>query len=384
MRLESYSAGTPLEEFEKALLELNPETASKYREYLNAFCKEMKTIPQRLHDLAFQWSRSDKTAERLSMRKAWVAYYNGLIDRGVHPNTAGTQKNGINKFLEANGLPKINGGNKGVPYRGQDTIRAEEVRRVLGFRMSERLRALVLTLDQSGIRCSDVAQLTVEDFRNAREEVSRGLRFRTWRKPLISKKNKVAIPVCLGPEAIEAIENYIKNRETGHIFLREKGMFHWTTGEDGKRIRTEKRTEKGSPMSRKNMTMTVWSLMKPLREEGLRVSAHSFRKRFLDDWRRDRDLYTGKYIAGKKIPSNDGAYMDIERDYFEKYIEHYFKYISLEQTNTEIEHLRKKVKVLEVAEERARGLEERLKVLEVQAKASRALDKIREKAASPP
>ena len=366
MELESYSAGTPLEEFEKALLELSPETGNRYREYLNAFCEAMNTTPQRLHDLALKWSRSEKTAERLSMRKAWVAYYNGLTDRGVHANTAGTQKNGINKFLEANGLPKINGGNKGVQYRGQDTIRADEVRRVLALPMSERIRALVLTLDQSGIRCSDAAQLTVEDFRNARQEVSKGKKFRTWRTPLISQKTKVAIPVCLGPEAIEAIENYVKHRETGHIFLREKGMFHWTTDEDGERRRTEKRTEKGSPMSRKNMTMAIWSLVRPLREEGLRVSAHSFRKRFLDDWRRDRDLYTGKYIAGKKIPNNDGAYMDIKRDYFEKYITHYFNYICLEKTDTEIDNLNEKVRSLEarlevalVDRDEAASLEER-------------------------
>lgn len=347
LELENFSAGTPMEEFEKALLELDDETAARYRGYLNDFCSQMSTTPQRLHDLALKWSRSDKTAERLSMKKAWIAYYNGLIAEGVHANTAGTKKNGINKFLDANGLPKIRGGNKGVAYRGQDTIRAEEVRRVLGLRMSERLRALVLTLDQSGVRCSDAVQFTVEDFRMARQEIRRGKRFRTWREPLISEKTGIAVPVCLGPEAIEAIENYVKNRQSGHIFLREKGMFHWTPGENGKRIRTGERTEKGSPMSRKNVTMAVWGLVRPLREEGLKVSAHSFRKRFLDDWRRDRDLYTGKYIAGKKINSNDGAYMDIERDYFEKYIAHYFEYISLDQTDTEIEHLNEKIKTLE-------------------------------------
>ena len=97
-------------------------------------------------------------------------------------------------------------------------------------------------------------------------------------------------------------------------------------------------------MSRKNMTMAIWSLVKPLRDEGIKVSAHSFRKRFLNDWRRDRQFLTGKYIAGKKIPQNDDAYVDIERDYFEDYMEHYFKYITLDPVNEELETIKDELK----------------------------------------
>ena len=74
--------------------------------------------------------------------------------------------------------------------------------------------------------------------------------------------------------------------------------------------------------------------MKPLREEGIKVSAHSFRKRFLNDWERARKLNTGKYIAGKKIPHNDSAYLELKSRYFEEYRAHYAEYINLGQKMT--------------------------------------------------
>jgi len=347
MELQSYQAGTPAEEFEKALVALAPDTRSRYRVQLAFFCEEMNTTPQGLFDFALDTYRSEKTADRLAMKKAYIGFYDLLIGRGLHPNTAAAYRHSVNKFLEANGLPKINGGVKTVQYRGVSRIKPEEVKRVLRLRMSDRIFALVLVLDQSGIRCSDVAQLTIEDFKQAKVGHMKNKEFRTWRKPLISQKTGVNVPVTLGPEAIQAIKDYIKNRETGHIFLREKGMFHWTENEKGERIKTTERTEKGSPMSRKNMTMAIWQLMRPLREEGLRVSAHSFRKRFIDGWDQARMLNTGKYIAGKKIPNNDAAYLDIEDRYFEAYMNHYFEYISLEKSDIETENLKKQIQALE-------------------------------------
>ncbi len=359
MELKSYQAGTPEEEFEKALVELVPDTRSRYRGYLETFCEEMNTTPQGLYDFALTTFRSEKTADRLAMKKAWIGFYDAIIKKGVHPNTATNYRKALNKFLEANGLPKINGGVKSVQSRGQARIKPEEVKRVLTLPMSERIRALVLVLDQSGIRCSDVELLTVEDFNLAKAEYMNNKEFRTWRKPLTSQKTGVNIWVTLGPEAITAIKNYIKTRERGPIFLREKGMFHWKADDKGNRIRTTERTEKGSPMSRKNMTMAIWSLVKPLREEGLRVSAHSFRKRFLDGWDQARMLNTGKYIAGKKIPKNDAAYLDIEDRYFEAYMTHYFEYISLEKRDTEIDNMNKKIEELEtrLAAERKNKIE---------------------------
>ncbi|MCW3991061.1 MAG: hypothetical protein NWE88_13425 [Candidatus Bathyarchaeota archaeon] len=347
MELENYKAGTPEEEFEKALVALAPTTRSRYRGYFKAFCEEMNTTPQKLYDFALSTYRSEKTAERLAMKKAWIGFYDSLLAKGVHPNYAAGYRKALNKFLEANGLPKVIGGVKTVQYKGQSRIKPDEVRRVLALPMSERLRALILVLDQSGIRCSDVELLTIEEFKLARTGYMNDKEFRTWRKPMTSQKTGVNIPVCLGPEAIEAIKNYIKTREGGPIFLREKGMFHWTTDDNGDRVKTTGRTEKGSRMDRHNISMSIWSLVKPLREEGLRVSAHSFRKRFLDGWDQARMLNTGKYIAGKKIPNNDSAYLDIEDRYFEAYMTHYFEYISLEKRDTELENLQNRIKELD-------------------------------------
>ena len=359
MDLQKYKAGSPEEEFEKALVELGAETRSRYRKFLMVFCEEMNTTPEGLYQFALDTFRSEKTADRLAIKKAWIGFYDGLLEKGVHKNTATNYKKAINKFLEANGLPKINGGTKSVQYRGQDRITPEEVERVIALPMSERMRAIILTLDQSGQRCSDVAQMKIEDFKKARKEYRNDKEFRTWRVPISSMKTGVNVPVCLGQEAIDAIKNYIKDRETGPIFLREKGMFHWTTNEEGERIKTDKRTEKGSPMSAKNITVAVRNLVKPLQAEGLRVSAHSFRKRFLDGWDQARKMNTGKFIVGKKIPQNDSAYLDIPRRYFEEYMDHYFKYISLDQKGKEIDAHRQRIEELEsqLKEERSKNEE---------------------------
>jgi integrase len=135
----------------------------------------------------------------------------------------------------------------------------------------KRNRAILMLMKDSGLRVSDVANLTAEQYWEA-EEVKNGAseRFRIFEVSDTQKTGDLA-HIHIGPEAVVAIENYLEGRRNGPIFLRMVGG-----RSQGKKI--EPRTDGG--MDPKAITEIYINLKnrRDLKQSYKKISAHSTRK----------------------------------------------------------------------------------------------------------
>ena len=343
MGLQDYVSKTPYEEFELSIKGLSEKTRMGYPMALDEFCKFHGTTPNKLYRFEAENQASKQSSKKLAIRHAFEDFRMHLIkEKGLNPNTAQNYKKALNKFLTANGLnPLTSERGKSIGAKAVKSITKEQIRDVIDYTGTDvRLRAIIYTLKDTGLRVSDLAQLTVEYFNGMRREYDiQGREFRFWSEALTTKKAGVNAYVCLGPESIKALKNYIRRRESGPIFLtivtgKESRMTITKGPRKGERI-IRKGSKAGQPMRKTNITSVVLSATKPLRARGIRITAHSFRKFFLNAWTsKGLDKY-GKLFAGKSLGRNDGAYIAKENGELEKiYIENYDEVLGLEDTRT--------------------------------------------------
>ena len=305
MKLQDSENRTPSERFENALSNLSVDTQKLYRRNLNKFCNSLGTTPDELCTTALKWENSEKLAERGNLSQAVSDYLKKLIDvDGVHPNTASSYKKAINKLLRANHLRPVRIENeKKVDSKGVDMIQPECIRELADLTTTNyRLRALIMTLKDSGLRTSDVVQLSVEDYLSARR--FRDDQFRVyvaWSEPFTTIKNGVNADIRLGPESVECIDKYIGNRKVGRLFTKKNG----------------------EPLKAHTVTTLITNLCKPLRSRGYHVSAHSFRKFFMSTFQANGQLPVGKMIAGKRISATDEPYLHMRSHLDTIYIDVY-------------------------------------------------------------
>jgi len=331
MVLKDYGGGTPLEEFEKSLGRLTPHTARQMRRQLQEFCEFHEEDANRLYDTI-------KTMGGSSLYYAWEDFRKHLIEeKGKHVNTAANYKKALNKFLKVNGLQTVRTerGEK-VDSKGVKHITKLQIEGLLKEGVwKSRSRALTYVASQTGLRISDLALMTVEDFLGSIKHYDeRGREFREWSEPITSQKTGVNAYVVMGPEAIQAIKNYIGTRTTGNIFVNEKAhakVTNMTAGNIGLRLR---------------------DVTKPLRDQGFKITAHSFRKFYLNQWTYKGLKDYGKIASGKRINPSDEAYTEaIENgNLIERYMEFYSE---LWEIHGETSALQEQVKELEAKLERA-------------------------------
>ena len=184
-----------------------------------------------------------------------------------------------------------------------------------------RNRALIAFLKDSGLRPIDVSGLNVENYLKAIEE-SPVPGFAKFRPILTSKKGKKAYP-RVGPEAVEALNRYLKGRKKGPLF-EAKEMIPGT-----KRPKLELKRMSSMDIS------SVFSTLSEGLENGDRVSSYSLRKfhsTSLNAPRPDLDLpalsesYIG-ILQGKERPGTFGPYNQPWETgkLLEEYVRHYPK-----------------------------------------------------------
>jgi len=342
MVLKDYGGGTPLEEFEKSLSRLTPHTARQMRRQLQEFCEFHEEDANRLYDTI-------KTMGGSSLYYAWEDFRKHLIEeKGKHVNTAGNYKKALNKFLKVNGLQivRTERGEK-VDGKGVKHISKLQIAYLLkDWVRKPRSRALTYVASQTGLRISDLALMTVEDFLGSIKHYDeRGREFREWSEPITSQKTGVNAYVVMGPEAVQAIKNYIGTRTTGNIFVNEKA------------------TAKAINMKAGNIGLRLRDVTKPLRDQGFKITAHSFRKFYLNQWTYKGLKDYGKIASGKRINPADEAYTEaIENgNLIEKYMEFYS---DLWEIHGETSALQEQVKELKEKLERASENTEKVSELE--------------------
>ena len=347
MRLENYESETPLEEFKIDIKEFAPRTQKLYLRRLHDFCNWGETTPNDFYDWEHKNQRDPK--RRNDLKHAWSDYRKHLInDRGLHPNTANNFKKPINKFLSVNGLnPLRNGRGEGVDYKGAQHINKDNIKKLLKWAENDtRIRALVMVAKDTGLRVSDLEKLTVDYYKGMRRfEDKHGRQYRYWSDPTTTEKKKVKAKVVMGPEAVDAVKDYIGNRETGALFLKVKTAEEHTVKHHGVEV-IHRASKAGEPMTSVAMTSALKHLAKPYRAQGVKISAHSLRKFFLNRWTSVNMSY-GKLMAGKKLPANDEAYTLADEEIVKKYAQYYDELLAIypfDQQAKEVKNELEKVK----------------------------------------
>ena len=344
---KDYKTGSANEEFEKGLSSLSEGSAKIYRQYFNEFLRWGGSTPAEFYQWVKGLEASVDPRDRRQLTIAYNDFAKSKISEGVSPNTVLSYRKAIHKFLETNELTlkiKKNGGK--TKYRGQKIILLDQARKLVDLASSNlRLRALLMTLKDTGLGVSEVAMLTCEDFHGAREYKDEdGERFKAWSHPLIRDKTGEGCHVHMGPEAVAAIEDYIGSRRIGPIFITSKGQPH--KDEAGNITSEVGFTEKGSPMMSSGITTSIRHHCKVLRNKGYRVSAHSFRKLFETSFDLEGSLNVAKKIMGKAIPATDEPYLQYEDELTKVYMHVYRKRLSLYKESTRIKDLEEEIEEL--------------------------------------
>ncbi len=364
MGLQDFEVNTPLEEFTLSLSGLSEKTQRLYPMALEEFCKFHDITPQELYVWESGNQTSVDTKNKLRMKRAFEKFRQHLIEvKGLNPNTAQNYKKAVNKYLTANGLNPIpSERGKTVGSKSSRSITKDQIREVIDYARTDlRARALIYTMKDCGLRVGDIAQLTVEYFNDMRRKTDeRGNEFRFWSEEYTTQKSKVNAHICLGPESIKALKNYIGTRETGAIFLTittasDNSMVITKGPRRGERI-TRKGSEAGQPMRKTAITNLIINRTNPLRNRKIKVTSQSIRKFFLNAWTsKGLDKY-GKLFAGKSLGRNDGAYVATENGELEKlYVDNYFEILALEDTGVdpaEVEDLKTQIEDLKKFKQR--------------------------------
>jgi len=352
MGFESYEVGSPYEEFLKALKPLSKGTGEIYRSYLNEFLDFNGSTPKAFYEWVKGLEANPDPRSKKQLSVAFNDFAEAKTGEGLHPNTLANYRKAIHKFLDANELSvRIKTDGKKPRYSGQDTITKKQVKKLVDLSATNlRLRALLMTLKDSGLGVSEVAALTVEDYLSAKEITVKDMRFKQWREPIVRAKTGELCEVCLGPEAIAAIEDYLGVRRRGALFITSKGQPH--KDEDGNMDPGEGYTEKGAPITPSAVTSSIRNVAKVLRKKGYKVSAHSFRKLFETSFEIEGKLNTGKIVMGKAVPASDKPYLKLGDNLLTSYAEVYTKHLLLYGESAEIQKL-KDEKDKEIAELRA-------------------------------
>lgn len=278
----------------------------------------------------------------------------------LEPTTARNLSKGVQSFYETFGeRMEVKIKSKDLPqgdYRGQRLIRPDQIQEVVkhgGHRHPYRNVAIAIFLKDTGLRTSDLSLFTVQDWLEAKARIQYnryGESFTRFEPERTRKENIVAEP-HVGPETIQAVEQYLKVERPGAsgeqaLFLDESGKA-LIGGAIGKVV--------------KHM------VNKGLGPEAEKVSCHSFRKLF------ETGLQAGgmpdkwiKYLQGKSrgvySKPEDLQVPDGESKLMTKYMEAYEEIRVYETGN--LRELKEKVEQLEVAAAKADENEARIKLLE--------------------
>ena len=187
-----------------------------------------------------------------------------IRERTLARSSAESYLKGLNGVLEANDLPKI----KLDKYttstpKAKSKIQREQVKEVIMNAGSQRARAIIYLLKDSGLRVGDIVKLEVEDFLNAQViRDDKGREFRKWRNTIVTEKTGADAQIVLGYESVNAIKLHLGDRRTGRILVQVKRGI-------------------GDNLNSKALTSNVRWLCKEVNQKGYNVSAHSFRKLFI-------------------------------------------------------------------------------------------------------
>jgi site-specific recombinase XerD len=246
-------------------------TRLKYRDYFGRFVEFLgKTADQLLAERNADLKQEDPKQQRRieTSLKRFIAH---LRESGNSPATQQVAYAAVRSFFEMHYLPlRMRRGDYPTgESNGQRAATKDAIRRVLSnsakMRDELKVKAIILTLKDSGLRVSDLAALNYGDVADGLEKGDEFISL-----TLVTKKQRTVAKTFLGPESIEALREYLEERRKGtrrippEIMTRNSPLFRTNEGSEVKRL------------SRSGLSSMLAFHFKQLGEK--RLSAHSFRK----------------------------------------------------------------------------------------------------------
>lgn len=277
-----------LEKYERRLQLRAPSTRKNYRHALNKFLRFSGLTKEELLQLA----ETDLGEVELLVGEAMQAD----IDRGNKPTTARLIYKGVRFFMRATGFKNFSLDREDKPrvvYSGSRRTTKDHIREfwdIFNPKFQTRNRAILMFLKDSGLRISDACALDVEHYRAASTPAEG---FRVF-GPTVTQKTGDIAHIHIGPEAVRALDRYLKDRRTEPLFLNQYG----------RRLSPHSMSEIFGKVKRR----------RDLEEDFNNISAHSLRKYhytllpFREDWIRWLEgKATDVYVDGPKVTR---AYID--------------------------------------------------------------------------
>jgi len=202
--------------WEEELQSKSKKTRWIYRHELKRFLERYGWTPKELYEIRKADLESEDTRDHQNIERKVKALMTEMMEGGLSASTARCVAKAISSFLEAQGLD-LNLKAKDKPravYNGQNLALIEDIRimwRDASVRQRERNKALIVVTKDSGLRVSDVSLLNMKDWREARTIETEIGKVKVF-KPKATLKTGDIAHIHLGPESIEAVDEYLKVR----------------------------------------------------------------------------------------------------------------------------------------------------------------------------
>jgi integrase len=192
-------------------------TQGVYRMYFKRFLERWKTTPDELYSMRKEDLESDDTRDHRKTERMVNIQAKEMHEEGLAASTCHTFIKAITFFFRAQGQD-LNMRPRDRPRgasNGQSLALVEHMRQMWDYAPTEtklKTRALIALLKDSGLRVSDVVSLNMDDFLNARRVVHDGEEYVVF-KPHETTKTGALAYIHIGPEAVEALDLYLKERK---------------------------------------------------------------------------------------------------------------------------------------------------------------------------
>lgn len=293
------SMAKAIEYWDKKLKKKAPGTRENYRHHFKRFLDRYGITAEELYEMQREALAAEDPRESDAVVDMVIGLMRELQDQGKAPGTATGVAKAVKSFLDANKLAfEVSRDDMPVNvHDGQKVILPEQIRTLHDWTGSEfklRNRALMMFAKDSGLRVSDIAALTVSQYLEAEDLTGQTFQFEANGgvvtvqgdgfkrfRPITTRKKGVIAYVHIGPEAVEAVDAYLKERRT-----RSGGIYEVLHGQKTERRRypvfdIDQRLflgRGGRPLSRNAMVGQFKRFAKFLGKASFKVSAHSFRK----------------------------------------------------------------------------------------------------------
>jgi integrase len=219
-------SGESWEYFQSKLKNRNPETAKVYDRYMRRYLTDTNTSPDEFYNYVKSHLESEDRRKIGKLENEFIDYYTSLItEQGFHIQTVLNYENSILAFLEANYLKdriqfriKFNGKMKqnyprSFTNNGKDKAEIDEIKRLVTYMSNPRNISAVLTMRDTGLRVSDIANLQIKHIQPIIDDLS--LRWYTFEiTPIKNLKQDTPLPAnpVMGYESIEALRIWLNYR----------------------------------------------------------------------------------------------------------------------------------------------------------------------------